>query len=282
MTKIDFTKMQALGNDFVILDARKAPPAGIANLTRRMCDRHFGVGADGVMLILSSKKADFRMRIYNADGSEAEMCGNGIRCFAKYLYDRGLTKKTELAIETKAGIIRPHLLLRGKTVAAVRVDLGEPRLASQEIPISGPARLIVLNEPLVVKGKAYDITCVSMGNPHCVLFWPDVAGLQIETLGPAIEGHANFPRRTNVEFVEVLAPGELRMRVWERGVGETLACGTGAAATLVAAVLNGKAARRAVLHLQGGDLKVEWLEKTNHVFITGPAKEVFRGNWPLK
>jgi diaminopimelate epimerase len=217
------------------------------------------------------------MRIFNVDGSEAEMCGNGIRCFAKYLYDRRLTRKKDLTVETGAGLIRPHLIARNGAVSSVKVNLGEPRLSSKEIPITGPLRPRVLGEKLTVMDSEYRTTCVSMGNPHCVIFWENLDNLLIEILGPAIECHEAFPRRTNVEFVQVISPTRLRMRVWERGVGETLACGTGAAATLVAAVLNGKASRRAVIQLSGGNLQVEWNEKTNHVFITGPAKEVYRG-----
>lgn len=274
---IEFTKMEALGNDFVLIDARKAAPAGLPALARRLCDRHFGVGADGLMLVLPAKQADFRMRIFNADGSEAEMCGNGIRGFAKYLYDHKLTKKTVLTIETKAGLIRPHLILRGGKANSVRVDLGEPHLASDEIPMVGRARPVVVAENLSVLGRKFRITCVSMGNPHCVIFRDSLDDSEIRTLGPAIERHEIFPRRTNVEFVQVLAKDRLRMRVWERGCGETLACGTGAAATLVAAVLNNKANRKATVHLLGGELLVEWAEESNHVFITGPAKEVFAG-----
>ncbi len=277
MQKLEFAKMEALGNDFIMVEGLKNPPSGPARLAVRLCDRHFGIGADGLILILPSKKADFRMRIFNADGSEAEMCGNGIRCFAKYLYDHGLTQKKDLEIETGAGLIRPHLLLRGGKASAVKVDLGEPRLASEEIPMTGLARPQVLREKLAVLSGRYEITCVSMGNPHCVLFWDDLDGVPIEKLGPAIESHESFPQRTNVEFVQIISPTILRMRVWERGVGETLACGTGAAASLVAAVLNGESQRRATLQLLGGNLRVEWNEKTNHVFITGPAKEVFRG-----
>jgi diaminopimelate epimerase len=277
MPVLEFTKMEGTGNDFILLEALKRVPGGLPALARKLCDRHFGIGADGLILILPSKKADYRMRIFNADGSEAEMCGNGIRCFAKYLYDHRLTRKKGLKIETLAGIIRPRLIARAGKVSGVKVDLGPPRLASKEIPIGGPSRARVVREKLAVLGGKQEITCVSMGNPHCVLFRDALDGLEIEKLGPAIESHKIFPRRTNVEFVQVISPANLRMRVWERGVGETLACGTGAAATLVAAVLNGKARRRAALALLGGRLQVEWDEKTNHVFITGPAKEVFRG-----
>lgn len=275
---LEFTKMHGLGNDYVVIDAMEATPAGsLTALAKRLCDRNFGVGADGMILVMPSRKADFRMRIFNSDGSEAEMCGNGIRCFAKFVYDHGLTTATDLMVETKAGIIRPHLTVRGDKAVSIKVDMGEPRLASEEIPMTGPARPRIVNEPLMAMGKRYEITCVSMGNPHCVIFWDDLNALPIETLGPAIEYHGIFPRKTNVEFVQVISPTELGMRVWERGVGETLACGTGSAATLVAAVLNGRASRRATLHLLGGNLQVEWNEKTNHAFITGPAKEVFQG-----
>jgi len=275
---LEFTKMHGLGNDFVVIDATRALPAGAPNtLAKKLCDRHFGVGADGLILVLPSKKADFRMRIFNIDGSEAEMCGNGIRCFTKYLYDHQLTRKTALEVETKAGIIRPRIAVRAGKAAMIKVDMGEPRLASKDIPVDGPARAKVLREKLPALGGEYEITCVSMGNPHCIIFWDDVSHLPISQLGPAIETHTMFPRRTNVEFVQVISPAQLKMRVWERGVGETLACGTGAAASLVAAVLNGKAARRATLQLRGGNLQVAWDEKTNHVFITGPAKEVFKG-----
>ncbi len=281
---LEFTKMHGLGNDYVVINATKTLPAGSPNtLAKRLCDRHFGVGADGLILVLPSKKADFRMRIFNIDGSEAEMCGNGIRCFSKYVYDHRLTRKKDLEVETGAGSIRPRLTVREGKVTTVKVDMGMPRLASQEIPMAGPARSPVLREKLSVLGKKYEITCVSMGNPHCVLFWPNLETLEIEKIGPAMEHHAAFPKRTNVEFVKVVSPTQLWMRVWERGVGETLACGTGACAVLVAAVLSGKASRRATLHLLGGDLKVEWParpgnEKTNHVFLTGPAKEVFSGS----
>jgi len=294
---LEFTKMQALGNDYVIIEAIRGLPAGslqlrspraepfgaragqaLKALAKRLCNRHFGIGADGLILVLPSRKADFRMRIFNSDGSEAEMCGNGIRCFAKYVYERGLTRRKDLRVETLAGIVCPRLTVRGKKAVSVRVDMGQPRLASREIPTAGPARSLVLRENLSVLGKEYKITCVSMGNPHCVLFRDDLERLEIEKLGPAIECHKAFPKRTNVEFVQVISPTRLRMRVWERGVGETLACGTGAAATLVAAVLNGKTNRRATVELLGGNLRVEWNEKTNHVFLAGPGREVFRGS----
>jgi len=278
-----FSKMHGLGNDYVVIDCLRQeanlPERRLPQLAREMSDRHFGVGADGIVLILPSRSAHFRMRIFNSDGSEAEMCGNGVRLFAKYVYERKLTRRTELEIETLAGIIRPRLQIRSGEVLAVKVDLGAPRLDRKEIPMRGkPGQ--VINERLRVLGERFEVTCVSMGNPHCVLFVDDVDKFPVERIGPAIENHDFFPRRTNVEFVQVLSPTELRMRVWERGAGETLACGTGASASLVAANLTGRAERKAVAHLRGGDLKVSWAPASNHVFITGPAEEVFSGEWP--
>lgn len=278
-----FTKMHGLGNDYIVIDdrARKIPERRLSRLAREMSDRHFGIGSDGIILILPSKTADFRMRMFNSDGSEAEMCGNGIRIFARYLYDHRLTRKTELAIETLAGIIRPKLQVRSGKVRSVTVDMGPPRLERSEIPMKGrPGR--VINEPLEVLGERLLVTSVSMGNPHCVTFVDNAERFPVDRFGPVIEHHELFPRRTNVEFVQVVSPTELRMRVWERGAGETLACGTGASASAVAAHLTGRAGRKVVLHLRGGDLKVSWDEKTDHVFITGPAEEVFTGDWPRK
>lgn len=277
-----FSKMHGLGNDYVVIDCLRQeanlPERRLPQLAREMSDRHFGVGSDGIVLILPSKSAHFRMRIFNSDGSEAEMCGNGVRLFAKYVYERKLTRRTELEIETLAGIIRPRLQIRSGEVLAVKVDMGAPRLDRKEIPMRGkPGQ--VINERLRVLGERFEVTCVSMGNPHCVLFVDDVDQFPVERIGPAIENHDSFPRRTNVEFVQVLSPTELRMRVWERGAGETLACGTGASASLVAANLTGRAERKAVVHLRGGDLKVSWAPASNHVFITGPAEEVFSGEW---
>jgi len=280
---IRFTKMQGLGNDYLLLDGvREAPPAGeLGALARALCDRHFGVGADGVILALPSRVADFRMRILNADGSEAEMCGNGVRLLAKYLYERSYTRQRDLEIETGAGLIRLRVRVRGGQVTAVRVDMGEPRLARAEIPMRGAEAPRVVGERLRVGGRRLEITALSMGNPHCVIFVPDVQRAPVGELGPQIERHDLFPRRTNVEFVQVMGEGELAMRVWERGAGETLACGTGASAALVAAHLNGLASRRAVVHLPGGDLEVHWNPEDGHVFIEGPAVEVFVGETRL-
>jgi len=274
-----FTKSQGLGNDYIIIEdlrQRRSGPA-LRRLAREMSDRHFGIGADGLIVVLPSKSADFRMRIFNPDGSEAEMCGNGVRIFARYVYDHRLTRRKELAIETLAGIIRPKLSLRAGKVRAITVDMGAPRLERAEIPMQGPPGRVI-RQPLEVDGETFEVTCVSMGNPHCVIFVDDVTSFAVERVGPAIENHPAFPRRTNVEFVQVVSATELRMRVWERGAGETLACGTGASASLVATHLNGLTGRKVVVHLRGGDLRVSW-NADDHVFITGPAKEVFSGEW---
>jgi diaminopimelate epimerase len=276
-----FTKSHGLGNDYIVIEdlRQRLSAATLRRLARAMSDRHFGIGADGLIVVLPAKAADFRMRIFNPDGSEAEMCGNGVRIFARYVYDHKLTRRQELAVETLAGIIRPRLSLRGGTVRAITVDMGAPRLERAEIPMRGPAGRVI-REPLEVDGETFAVTCVSMGNPHCVIFVDDAATFPVERAGPLIENHAAFPRRTNVEFVQVVNAAALRMRVWERGVGETLACGTGASASLVAAHLNRLTGRKAVLHLRGGDLKVTWDEQTDRVSITGPAQEVFSGEWP--
>jgi diaminopimelate epimerase len=280
---IRFTKMHGLGNDYLMIDAMDRAPAEekLPGLARALSDRHFGIGADGIILVLPSRIADFRMRMFNADGSEGEMCGNGIRIFAKFVYERGLTREKDLQIETLAGIIRPRLRLDGGEVKSVKVDMGEPRLRRAEIPMKGPDAPRVVGEKLRVAGKQIQFTAVSMGNPHCVVFVDSVDRAGVETLGPAIENHDLFPRRTNVEFVRVISESELEMRVWERGSGETLACGTGASAALVAAVLNEKTQRKATLRLRGGNLCVSWSAENNHVFIDGPAEEVCTGETRL-
>jgi diaminopimelate epimerase len=278
-----FSKMHGLGNDYVVIDCVSqqisVSEQSLPRLAREMSDRHFGIGCDGILLVLPSKVAHFRMRIFNPDGSEAEMCGNGVRIFARYVYDHRLTTRRELEIETLAGVIRPKLQLRAGKVSAVAVDMGAPRLERKEIPIKGKGGR-PLRERLRVLGERFEATCVSMGNPHCVIFVDDVDKFPVERFGPVIEHHDLFPRRTNVEFVQVLGPAELRMRVWERGAGETLACGTGAAASLAAAHLTGRTGRKVTIHLRGGGLKVWWNPDDDHVFITGPAEEVFTGEWP--
>ncbi len=274
-----FTKWQGCGNDFVLVDCRKENPGDYAEFARKVCDRHYGIGADGVLLVLPSDKADFRMRIFNTDGSEAEMCGNGIRCFARYLYDYGCTEKTEFTVETGAGILTPKLSLDGGKAVSVTVDMGEPVLEAESVPVQGLGSGRVIAAPLPADDRIFSVTCVSMGNPHCVIFTEDMASVPLEKWGPVLERHTAFPRKTNVEFVEVKDRKHVRMRVWERGAAITLACGTGSCATLVAAVLNDKTERRAEIELDGGTLTVEWQEQTNHIFMTGPAELVFEGDW---
>jgi len=280
-----FYKYHGLGNDFVLVDVREqGPPAAaeeLSALARRICDRHFGVGADGLVLLRPSGAADIYMQIINSDGSEAEMCGNAIRCVAKYLYEHGGHTADGLEVETPAGIIRPRPVMAAGRVEAVRVDMGEPRLEREEIPMHGPPGRVV-DEVLTPDGGGYfRVTAVSMGNPHCVVFTAHVDRVPLAELGPKLENHPAFPRKTNVEFVEVLNPGEVRVRVWERGAGATMACGTGACAVAVAGVLNGLTGRAVKVHLPGGTLFIEWAGD-NHVYMTGPATEVFRGEYPDK
>ncbi len=273
-----FVKMHGLGNDFLMIDARAGFPAHEAALARRWCERRFGVGADGLLLLLESATCDWRCRILNSDGSEAEMCGNGIRCFAKYLRDSGLEARDSFTVETLAGTIRPQLLEHRPDVAVVRVDMGEPRLRPEDIPFLGdPGAEQVVAALLPVDDDPWSITCVSMGNPHCVLFVDDLQALRVEWWGPLIERHERFPKGTNVEFVQVHDRGHATMHVWERGAGRTLACGTGACATLVAGVLNDLLDRQATIHLEGGDLQIQWRESDGRLLMTGPAATVFAG-----
>ena len=276
--QFSFSKWHGCGNDFVLVDGSKYNFPDNAQAAIAVCDRHFGIGADGLVLLLPSQEADFEMQIFNSDGSEAEMCGNVTRCFARFVYETGLTSKTELAIETLAGIIRPKLIFENGVITSVCVDMGEPRLKRSEIPMVGDPEDKAVNVPLLVDNSNFAVTCVSMGNPHCIVFVDDVEDLDLQMFGRPIEIHPACPRKTNVEFVQVLDRQTLRMRVWERGAGVTLACGTGACATLVAAVLNGKTDRRATLKLDGGEVLIEWRED-NHIYKTGPAKEVFRGEY---
>jgi diaminopimelate epimerase len=276
---MEFTKLHGLGNDYLYIDATEQDLSAFSlpELSRVLSERHFGVGADGIILVEAAAQADFRMRIFNADGSEAEMCGNGVRGFGKYVYDHGLTQGRELQIETGAGIIGLELAVEHGKVAAVRADLGVPRLTRAEIPMRGEsAHEKVLDEPLAVGKYLFPITCVSMGNPHCVIFLPEVANFPVAEVGPLVEHCDLFPHRTNTEFARVLDPGHVQMRVWERGSGETLACGTGASATVVAGVLTGRLHRQAQVQLLGGNLEIDWAEN-DHVFVTGPAAEVFTG-----
>lgn len=275
-----FTKMQGAGNDYVYLDCFRNPlPRDPACLSRMISDRHFGVGSDGLILICPSEKADARMRMFNADGSEAEMCGNGVRCVAKFLHDHGLVRKPTLTVETGRGVLTLDLEIEGGSVRQVRVDMGEPILEASRIPTALPGEP-PLEVPLRVGQQALGVTCLSMGNPHCVTFVDSLSDALVHGLGPQIEHHEVFPRRTNAEFVCPKGPEEVTVRVWERGSGETLACGTGACAVAVAGALTGRTKRRLTVRLPGGDLRLHWSEADNHVYLTGPAVEVFSGEWP--
>jgi len=274
-----FTKMHGLGNDYVYINGFEQQVPDPVSLAVRVSDRHFGIGSDGLILILPSGTADARMRIFNADGSEAEMCGNGLRCVAKFVYERGISRSNPMRIETGAGILTVDLFVDADDrVEKVRVDMGRPRLVRSEIPMTGPAGERAVEIPIEAGGQLLRATCVSMGNPHCVVFVDDVDAFPVTEVGPLLETHPMFPRRINVEFVQVLNRTEVRQRTWERGAGETLACGTGASAVTVAAVLTGRCERRIINHLAGGDLELEWLED-GPVLMTGPATEVFSGEF---
>jgi len=274
---MDFHKMHGLGNDFVVVAADRLP-ADPRALAQAVCDRHFGVGADGLVFVLPSGRADVAMRIFNADGSEAEQCGNAVRCVGKFAFEQGLARGTELTVETRAGVQRIWLDVAEGRVSAVKVDMGPPVLEGPRIPIAVD-RAPVVDHPVAVEGRTFAVTAVSMGNPHAVIFVDDAPAFPVNKWGPKLEAHPLFPQRTNVEFVSVRRPDEVDMRVWERGVGPTLACGTGACATVVAGVLTGRTARAVRVHLAGGTLDIEWDERTGHVFMTGPAQTVFTGTW---
>lgn len=293
--KINFTKMHGLGNDFILIDCikqkLKTQDSELKGLIRKLCHRRFGIGADQILLLYPSRTADFKMRIFNADGSEVEMCGNGIRCLAKYIWSRRLSGKTTLNIETPAGIIRP-----GKKGKLVRVDMGEPILEPEKIPVETSSKFkiqsskiktpnsklltpnsrLIIDYPLKIEDREFKITCVSMGNPHAVIVVDNVMDFPVTYYGPLLEMHEIFPKRTNVEFIEILNSSEIKMRVWERGAGETMACGTGASAVAVASNLKGLTGKNVTVHLAGGDLIIKWA-KDNHVYMTGPAEEAFTG-----
>lgn len=271
-----FTKMQGLGNDYVYVDCTSEMIENPEAVARYVSDRHFGVGSDGLILICSSEVADFEMRMYNADGSRGEMCGNGIRCVAKYVYDYGLTDQTHISVETLGGIKYLDLTVEDGKAKLIRVDMGTPGLAPEQIPILSDADRVI-DEPILVDGVEYRMTGVSMGNPHTVIFVEDVQGLDLEKIGPSFENHERFPKRINTEFAHVLDRKTVEMRVWERGSGETLACGTGACAAAVASILNGKTQDAVTVKLQGGDLKIEWDREADKVYMTGPAEVVFEG-----
>ena len=271
-----FTKMQGLGNDYVYVNCMEQMVEDAAETARRVSDRHFGIGSDGLILICPSDKADFEMRMYNADGSRGEMCGNGIRCVGKYVYDYGLTDKTSLSVETLGGIKHLFLEVEDGKVSLVKVDMGPAILEPEKIPVTAEGSRVV-DEPLQVDGKTFRMTCVSMGNPHAVIYVDDVQGMDLEKTGPSFENHERFPNRINTEFAHVLDRNTVEMRVWERGSGETWACGTGACAVAVASILNGYTEDQVTVRLLGGDLKIEWDRETNKVYMTGPAEVVFDG-----
>lgn len=273
-----FTKMHGIGNDYIYVNCFEEVVENASELAIVMSDRHFGVGSDGLVLIMPSKHADFRMRMFNSDGSEAEMCGNATRCVGKYVFDNGMTDKKQISLETLAGIKYLDLYTNNGLVENVRVDMGEPILTPQLIPVDYTGDEFI-NKIITVDGNEYAITCVSMGNPHAVTYMDDIGDLQIEKLGRKFETHQIFPKHVNTEFVQVINRNILRMRVWERGAGETLACGTGACAVLVSSVLNNLSERKATVQLLGGDLEIEWNEDDNHVYMTGSATKVFEGTF---
>jgi diaminopimelate epimerase len=274
-----FTKMHGIGNDYVYVDCFDESIPDPASIAKTVSDRNFGIGGDGLILIMPSEIADVRMRMFNADGSEGQMCGNGVRCVAKYAFDHGRTTANPMRIETGAGIKTIDLVLAddGKATAA-KVDMGEPILIPREIPVAMDGERAI-NAPITALGETYEMTCVSMGNPHAVIYVDDVAAVPLATIGPALENHELFPERMNVHFVQVVSESEATMVTWERGSGPTLACGTGASAVCVAGVLTGKTGRTLLAHLPGGDLELAWQESDNHVFMTGPASDVFSGEW---
>lgn len=273
-----FTKMHGCGNDYIYIDGSREqiPAEEKPELVRRLSDRHFGIGGDGVIFINPAEEADFEMEMYNADGSRAEMCGNGIRCVAKYVYDKGLTDKKCITVVSAGKVKTLNLAIQDRKVVLVKVNMGAPELASAQVPVISENEQVV-DEPITVQGKAYRMTCVSMGNPHAVVFMDDVKHLDIEEVGPYFENHERFPKRTNTEFVKVIDKNTVEMRVWERGTGETLACGTGACATAVACMLNGLTGEQITVKLLGGELEVYWDRKENLVYMTGPASHVFDG-----
>lgn len=287
--KFQFTKMQGCGNDYIYVNGftEKIPQEEKTELVRHISDRHFGIGGDGVIFINPSAEADFEMEMYNADGSRAEMCGNGIRCVAKYVYDKGLTDKTDISVISCGQIKYLQLFLKEGQVDTVRVNMGAPELRPERIPVTVAEagtpleQERIVNAPIIVQGKEYKMTCVSMGNPHAVIFLEDVTNLEIEQIGPYFENHKRFPKRINTEFVKVLDKKTVQMRVWERGTGETLACGTGCCATVVACILNGLTDEKVTVKLLGGEIEIEWDREANLVYMTGPAVTVFEGEYDV-
>ena len=282
MVRIPFWKMHGLGNDYILIDNRdeKIDDRILSSLAQKLCRRRFSIGADGLLLLYNSSVADVKMRIFNADGSEAEMCGNGIRCLAKYCYESGIIGKSELSVETLAGIKSVSLYIAGGRVSSVTVDMGSPIFDREKIPVLGEDKFI--NEDLNVDGEKFKATCLSVGNPHCIIFVENVESFRVEFYGPKIERHSLFPKRTNVEFVQIVRPDLIKVRVWERGVGETLACGTGACASVVAGRILGLLNSECVVHLPGGELKIKYDEANNKIFLIGPAEKVYEGVFELE
>lgn len=276
-----FTKMHGIGNDYVYVNGFEETVKNKSEAAKFVSDRHFGIGSDGLIFINPSKVADFEMEMYNSDGSRAEMCGNGIRCVGKYVYDSGMTDKTEISVDTLAGVKYLTLNVKDGKVCEVTVDMGEPELTPEKIPVISDSERVI-SEDITVDGKNYQITAVSMGNPHAVVFYDGIKDMEIEKIGPKFECHERFPRRTNTEFVEVKDREHVSMRVWERGAGETLACGTGACAVTVACILNGLTESKVRVTLLGGDLSVEWNRENNRVYMTGPAETVFTGEIQIR
>ncbi len=275
-----FTKMEGLGNDYVYVNCFEETVEDPKSVAIKVSDRHFGIGSDGLILIKPSKVADFCMDMYNADGSQSEMCGNGIRCVAKYVYDYGLTDKTSISVETLAGIKYLDLKIEDGKAVMITVNMGAPELIADKVPVKSDKEKVI-DEPIVVDGKEYRMTCISMGNPHCIVFVDDTKNFPLEEVGPLFESHEVFPNRVNAEFVQILDRKTVNMRVWERGSGETLACGTGTCATVVASCLNGHTEDEVLVHLLGGDLHIKWDREENLVYMTGPAKVVFDGEIAL-
>jgi diaminopimelate epimerase len=273
---VKFTKMHGIGNDYVYVNCFKESIKNPSELSKFLSHRHFGIGSDGLILICPSEKCDFKMVMFNADGSEGKMCGNGIRCVGKYVYDYALTDKTEITVETLSGIKNLTLFVENNKVYYVRVDMGEPILTPKSIPLDSDKDLYI-NEPINIDNTIYNITAVSMGNPHAVTYVDDVMNFPLHIEGPKFESNELFPERVNTEFVQIIDRTHLKMRVWERGSGETYACGTGSCATLVSSVLNNLSERKVTIHLLGGDLNIEWNEQDNHIYMTGPATVVFDG-----
>lgn len=281
MEKIKFTKMHGISNDYIYIDCMSAVPDRLEELSVEMSDRHCGVGGDGIILILPSSKADFMMRIFNADGSEAKMCGNGVRCVGKFVYDKGLTDKTRVSVDTLSGVKVLELHLKDGLVDTVTVDMGEPIIDAQMVPVICAGQQKV-EEPVATSAGELRLTAVSMGNPHGVVFVDSLSDIDVHAIGRELEIHPMWPDRANIEFAEVISPGEIRMRVWERGSGETMACGTGACATAVAGAITGRCGRDVRLRLLGGDLDIRWDPDNSHVYMTGPAATVFEGVYNRK